>query len=275
MTNLVASDFLLTDNGVEQKLVAEPADRQPLALVVLMQTGGAAPRQFQNYRTFQALVSSMLGNSSHHVALVTFDSRLQQIWNFPPRIDGVKHAFKNPEGGDHGAAILDALNCGLTLLEQEPKSFRRIILLLSQARDDGSTVAPEQVVQRLAKSNTTIYSVTFSPASNPSRSKTRVKRDPGNIPTLASAATAMHENTAAEAAELSGGEHTQLKSGDDLNRTLSILATDFSNTYLLCFRANSGEAGLHAIQTRVIKPHSHLKVAARTIYWIDPMAKED
>src|ERR1700761_6513254 len=41
---LKPEDFLLTDNGVEQKISIEEVERQPLAVVVLMQTGGAAPR---------------------------------------------------------------------------------------------------------------------------------------------------------------------------------------------------------------------------------------
>jgi VWFA-related protein len=275
VANLHASDFHLTDNGVEQTLRAEQLDRQPLAVVVLMQTGGAAPRQFQNYSTFNILLSALLNStpnpavtrSAHRVALVTFDSQLQEIWNFPPNVDGLKHAFAHPEGGDHGAAILDALNCGIALLQQQPASFRRILFLLSQPQDNGSQATPEEIVQRLGESNTTVYSISFS-------SQTAKKLPPpANLApiTIESAAKAMRENTAAEAAALSGGEHTALKQKDYLVRTLSILATDFSNTHMLSFHPASQQSGLHALNTGLTQKSPHRRIVARTLYWVSPV----
>jgi hypothetical protein len=39
---LTANDFILTDDGIEQKIsLEENTDRQPLALVIVVQTGGA------------------------------------------------------------------------------------------------------------------------------------------------------------------------------------------------------------------------------------------
>jgi VWFA-related protein len=274
LTNRGADDFRLTDNGVEQKIFAEEMKSEPTATVVIMQTGGAAPRQFQNYRTLNTMLTFMMGSSDRKAALVTFDSRLEQIWNFPPRTDGLKHAFKNPEDGDHGAAILDALNCGIGLLEHQPASFRRVILLLSQTRDEGSKTSAEQVLQRLGESNTTIYSITF-----PSE-KSSLKQNamaPGGIdppdsvsPTftpLDVALKAMRKDTAAEAAVLSGGEHVKLKNQEDLERTLSILAHDFANSYTLSFHPNSHEPGFHAIQIQVLKKLARHSIEARTIYW--------
>lgn len=49
---LSLSDFTLTDDGVEQKIHVDRPRQQPLALVILMQTGGGAPAQFERYRQF-------------------------------------------------------------------------------------------------------------------------------------------------------------------------------------------------------------------------------
>jgi VWFA-related protein len=271
VTNLRTQDFHLTDNGVEQTLLAEQLDRQPLAVVVLMQTGGAAPHQFQNYRTFNILLNALLNTTPdvkiarapHKVALVTFDSRLREIWNFPPRVDGLKHAFAHPEGGDSGAAILDALNCGLALLEQQPSSYRRILVLLSQSKDENSQVSAEDIVHRLAASNTTVYSISFTHRSTkPHAIQT----------TLEEAAKAMRENPAAEAAALSGGEHSALNREDELEHTLSVLATDFANTYMLSFHPTASQNGLHTLQVQLASKSSRHSVKARAIYWLSPSA---
>lgn len=49
-TDLDASLFRLTDNGIEQKVSVERMENEPLAVVVLMQTGGAATNYLPNYR---------------------------------------------------------------------------------------------------------------------------------------------------------------------------------------------------------------------------------
>jgi len=163
VTNLGVKDFRLTDNGVEQKVSLEEVERQPLSVVVLLQIGGAAPRQFQNYRDLDTMLDYMMGNSKHQVAVVTFDSQPEEIWNFTGNVEDLKDAFTNPGHGDGGAAIVDAVNYGINLLKQQPASARRILLLFSQPQDNGSRARAEDVVRRLGESNTTIYSITFSP----------------------------------------------------------------------------------------------------------------
>src|ERR1700722_8670519 len=47
--SLRADDFVVTDNGVPQKVTLEEGSNRPLSLVVLVQTGGIARGQFENY----------------------------------------------------------------------------------------------------------------------------------------------------------------------------------------------------------------------------------
>ena len=58
---LGASDFRLSDNGIEQKISVEVAEPQSLAVVVLIQTGGTAPRHFKDYRKLGAVIENMIG----------------------------------------------------------------------------------------------------------------------------------------------------------------------------------------------------------------------
>ena len=271
--NLNTQDFHLTDNGVQQTILAESIDRQPMAIVVLMQTGGAAPRQFQNYRTFNLLLSALLSSTpdlkiartSHKVALVTFDSQLREIWNFPSQVDGLKHAFANPEGGDPGAAILDALNGGLALLEQQPPAFRRVLLLLSQSQDSESQTSPKDLVLRLAASNTIVYSISFG------GKQARTRSAPF---TLEEAAASMRQDPAREAAALSGGEFVALQHTDDLVQTLSILATDFANSYTLSFHPSMPQPGLHTLSIQFARRSTHRRITARAIYWLGSPNRE-
>lgn len=281
---LHASDFRLTDNGVDQKVSVEDVERQPLAVVVLLQTGGAAHRQFASYANLPTLLDYMMGSSTHRVALVTFDSQPESFWSFTSKLDSLKE-LSHPEPGDGGAAIYDAIDYGIGLLKQQPPNFRRILLLFSQTHDEGSKAEEDAVIRRLGENNVTIYSVTFSPEKtwlkdqftkplheNPRYQLSKVPGDPSLLHTfslsepLGVAIRAMRTNAASEISSLSGGEYVQFDDKHDLERELAILANHIPNRYALSFRPTSTQAGFHAIQVQV--PHQPtLQISARTSYW--------
>ena len=265
VTNLDADHFRLTDNEVEQKISVEWATNQPVAVVVLMQTGGAAYSHLQDYRKLDTVLESMLHSSSRKIALVTFDSRPEQIWNFPTNNDALYHALTHPTGGDHGAAIVDAVNCAINLLQDQPANFRRIILLLSQARDEGSIVHSEEVLQELVQSAATIYSFTFSPSPESTLLSDTISVSTSNALVL----EAMHENTAAEFAALSGGKRVRFHDDQGLEPEVSTLAHDIHDGYTLSFHPTSHALGFHAIRVEVLNARPDLEVTWRTNYWFD------
>jgi VWFA-related protein len=285
VANLDASRFRLSDNGIEQKVFVEQALNQPLAVVVLVQNGGAASGQLQTYGKLDTVLESVLGRSTRTVALVTFDSRPKEIWSFPPRTDGLYFSLTHQEGGDDGAAILDAVRCATGLLQRQPANFRRIILLFSQSQDDGSKTHAEDVVRSLAESGTTIYSLTFSAAK--SRSKSHSARPARSVPmflrspddAILSGASrpsipreivqAIREDTTAEIVALSGGKQLRFRDEPELEHDLSVVARDLQNGYTLNFYPSSHEAGFHAITVQVVPQSPHLGIKSRASYWFD------
>ena len=56
---LVADDFLLTDDGVPQDLTLDQdTDSQPLALAIVVETGGAGARHLADYRQLDAILDA-------------------------------------------------------------------------------------------------------------------------------------------------------------------------------------------------------------------------
>jgi len=284
VTNLQAADFLLTDNGVPQTVILEQVERQPVAVVVLMQTGGAAARQFPNYRGLTSMLDYLTGSSPHQVALVTFDSQPEEASDFTPEVEDLKQALTRPVAGDHGAAILDAVHYGVDLLRQQAAGTRRVLVLLSQPQDDGSKAHADAIVQLLGETNTMIYSVTFSPEKTWLKDQFTHERHEnppyefasGMPPLLHTfnldqparvALRAMREDTAAEIAALSGGESLPFGDRGDLDRQLAVLANHIPNRYTLTFRPTSNQPGFHAIKVQVIHQPEPVTVKARESYW--------
>ncbi|MFZ0746698.1 MAG: hypothetical protein WAM85_19985 [Terracidiphilus sp.] len=270
--SLNADQFQLFDNGSRQTVAEENAENLPIALVVLMQTGGAGAREFQNYMNLPITLDRIIGKSTHEITLVTFDGQPRAIWHFPARSDGVVWALTHPHAGGQGAAIMDAVSFAVDQLQQEPGRFRRIVLLLSQTEDEGSTSSPAEVIRKLGQGSTAVYSLTFP--STKSGSKHRSTRSGSAEPdhlsaSFAAAVRAMGKNTAAEIALLSGGEHAGFTNEREFNSDILYLADEIRNRYELAFQPNSHEPGFHALSIQVDGQKGRLDVRGRSSYWFD------
>jgi len=264
--DLDADHFRLTDNGQEQNIYLEQVENQPVAVVVLIQTGGAASGELENYSKLDSVIESILGASPSKLALVSFDSQVRQIWAFPPRVDGLDYALTHLAVGDSGAAIRDAIGYGINLLQNQPAHFRRIILLLSQQQDSGSKSNSTDILRDVARSGTTIYSFTFlSDAVGTKSGKIKPPHrtsDHAGIPSST-------DGTAAEVAVHSGGENVRFDGENDLEQKMSMVRDDIRSCYILSFRPSSPSLGFHTIRVRVLDQTARFKILARRGYWLD------
>src|ERR1700743_1651211 len=102
--SLKAEDFVLTDNGVPQKVTLEEETKRPLSLVVLMQTGGVARGQFASYANLEPLLASLLvgapGGTRNRVSIVNFDSQPEAASPFTSDVAQWDEAIDKPDRGD-------------------------------------------------------------------------------------------------------------------------------------------------------------------------------
>ena len=160
---LTASDFLLTDNGVPQKIRMEPDnDAQPVALVVVMQTGAQGADHIRDYAGLAPVLDSVVGNVAHRIAVVSFDSKPHLELDFTEDQAAAVKAIARLNPGDNGAAILDALNFGIDLLRKQPPLYRHVLMLFSETIDNGSYTTLENAIRAVDDTNTSIYSFGFS-----------------------------------------------------------------------------------------------------------------
>jgi len=300
--SLKADDFILTDNGVPQKVTLEEESSRPLSLVVLIQTGGIARGQFENYVHLDSMIAAILGNAPNAVSIVNFDSQPEAASPFTSDVSEWSDAIDHPDQGDSGAAILDSIAFGLDLLKKQPPRNRRAILLISQEHDSGSKAKMKDIIRELGETNTAIYSVTFS------AEKTAIRqafKDPAHLnkpitagsspPTVGDAPSTMgptqyqayfnlnmplnlaisemRRNLSAEVANLSGGETSGFTSRGELDAALGAMSNHIRNSYILSFYPTSTEPGLHTLEVRLVH-HPELSVSARRNYWAVNSATE-
>jgi len=175
--SLTADDFILTDNGVPQKLHLETdTDSQPLALVVIVENGGQGARHLRDYDHLGSELDAVIGDVRHLVAVVNFDSKPRIAHDFTDDTDAAARTIATLNEGDQGAAILDALNFGIDLLRDVPPRYRRAILLITETADGGSETSLDDAVRLVSDTNTAIYSFGFS------TTKEAVKHEASKLP---------------------------------------------------------------------------------------------
>jgi VWFA-related protein len=160
---LKAKDFLLTDNGVPQRLhLEQDTGGEPLALVICVETGGTGADHLADYQNLGPMLDAMVGNVEHKVAVVGFDSKPVLLHGFTPNIDFIANSLNTLDPGDQHAAVLDAIAYSIDLLRQQPTTYRRAILLLSETLDEGSHTTLVDALHAISDTNTAIYSVGFN-----------------------------------------------------------------------------------------------------------------
>jgi VWFA-related protein len=303
---LHADDFLLTDNGVAQEVSLEDdTDSQPLALAIVVETGGAGARHLADYQGLDALLDALIGNVDHHAALVSFDSEPHLVVPFTTKTEDVARALSTLAEGDNGAGILDAIGFTVEQLRTQPPNYRRAILLLSETVDQGSKTTLDDAMRLVSDTNTTIYSVAFS--STRSAVSHEVSKFDSKNPgpahgcfskkgadaeyeghyskqvldcisqlapplrlvtmTFLAARSSLRKNTAESVTELTGGESRSFHDARDLKADLFAVSNDVPNYYVLSFRPTNPASGLHALQ--VVTRNPQFGVKSRSQYWVD------
>lgn len=269
---LRAGDFVLEDNGVAQKIrVQEEMDSAPVSLVVAVEEGGASALEFDKLAKLGPLLDLFLADGRSEAALVGFDSRPHLIKDFTRHSEVVDESLKHLEPGNGGDAILDTVSYAVDLLESQPKEFRRVLLLVSEERDHGSKhTKPEQLVERIGRSDVLILSVSFSP----SRAELLHDiKDSGEdrtlnlFSTVAMIVQAFKKNVAKEVARMSGGEHTTFTGDKGFEQRVVDAAKHAQNRYLISFSPSDPTPGLHTIRVRTVEDYG-ARIVARANYWL-------
>jgi VWFA-related protein len=313
--SLTADDFTLTDNCVPQLLQLErDTDSQPLALAVIVQTGGKGAAYLHDYNHLGAVLDAVIGGVAHRVAVIEFDSTPRLVQDISSDTDRAAKTIADLQEGDEGAAILDALSYGIKLLHGQPPTYRHAIVLFSETVDRGSETSLEEAIRAIDDTNTAIYSFAFSSAkaavsheaskvplpggtpygNQPYGPGGCMSKDPNADPdahgkrsvqaldcasdllpplrlarmAYLAASNGLKRNVPESVAQLTGGEYFAFKDANTLTRHLITISNDVPNYYVLSFRPQSPEPGIHALELS-LKYRADLNLRARKAYWVD------
>jgi VWFA-related protein len=272
---LGAKDFVVEDDGVEQAVrLDEAPEGSQVSLVLAIQRGRRANYEFPRIRGLSAMLDPMVEAGLARVAIVEFDSQVQLVQDFTGNSERIAENLKGLQAGDGGAAILDALDYSVKLLEQAPRERLRVLLLISETRDHGSREAKvEDVVAEIGQSSTAVYALAFAPSRSnildTMRGNNINEMNPGPdlLAPLLMAAAAMKQNAPKTVASMTGGEYELFATGKGFEARMVDFTNHMHSRYLLSIEPKSPRAGLHRIQVRLRDPAGSV-VLARSSYWV-------
>lgn len=276
---LKPEDFVLEDNGIPQKVrVQEEMDTAPVSLVVAVEQGGMSVLEFGKVAKLGPLLDLFLSDPRSQAALVGFDSQPHLIRDYTHSGDVLNESLKQMEPGDGGDAILDTVSYAVDLLETQPKEYRRVLLLMSEARDHGSKhTKPEALIRKIGQSDVLVLTVSFSPVTAEllhDMKDSGEDRTMNMVSTLFMLVQAFKKNVTKEIALMSGGEYTTFTGDKKFQERVADAAKHARNRYLLTFRPSDPTPGVHTLRVRLAQDYG-AHIVARANYWVGEEASGD
>jgi VWFA-related protein len=272
---LGARDFVVEDDGVEQAVrLDEAAEGSAMSLVIAIQRGRRANYEFPRIRGLSAMVDPIMETGLGRVAIVEFDSQAELVQDFTSSAEKTTETLKQLQPGDGGAAILDAVDYSVKLLEKAPRERQRVLLLISETRDHGSHEAKvDDVVAEIGQSNTAVYALAFSPSRSNvldtmrGNNMAEMHPSPDLLAPFILAVEAMKKNIPGTVAAMTGGEYELFATRTNFEARMIDFTNHLHSRYLLSIEPRNPHAGLHQIRVRLRDPGDRT-VLARSRYWV-------
>src|ERR1700719_4547119 len=270
---LTAKDFLIDDDGVEQRVrLDEAVEGSAVSVVVAIQRGRRAKYEFPRIRGLSSMLDPLVAEGRGRVAIVEFDSQVELVQDFSSKSEKTAETLKALQPGDSGAAIVDAVDYSVKLLEKAPKERPRVLLLISETRDHGSQAKVEDVVAAIGQSNTAVYALAFSPSRSNildtmrGNNKNEMHPTPDLLAPVIMAAEALKKNTPQAVVSMTGGEYEMFATEKNFDLRMIDFSNHLHSRYLLSIEPKNPHAGLHQLRVRLRNAGDRI-VLARESYW--------
>jgi len=274
---LHAEDFIIEDDAVPQTVhLDEAAEDEPLSLVIAVQRGRRANREFGRISTLASMLGPILSDQNNEAALLLFDSKLDLARDFTSNADDIELALRNLQSGDHGAAILDAVAYSARVLARRDEGRRLVLLLISETRDHGSKFTKfDDVVRLIGENNIAVFAVPFSPYISQQLDVVRGANEDEWTPNinilekLAAARQAMRKDIPQALTSMTGGEYELFATRNAFETDLTTFSNHLNSRYQLSFEPNDPHPGLHQIRVKMRDPGKNWSVLFRSSYWAE------
>lgn len=305
MPELEAKDFQITDNRVPQQITHFDLGGDPISLVVLIENSSRVQNYLPEIRKTGILITQTVMGPSGEAALITFNDDVTKLQDFTTNTDAIEKTIARLDVKTEGSRLYDAMAMAVEMLTSRAQPTadlpgrRRVMLIISEAKDGGSHTALGEVLRQAQLANVTIYSVGLSttkaelqarpeqqnripsevvmskppfPGSAPTPTQVGATYGYGNIMNAVMLAVThvkdkIKGNPLELAAAGTGGAHLAAFKDETVEKAIDEIGGELHAQYTISYRpTGTGAAGYHEIRVSVDK--KNLKVRTRPGYYL-------
>jgi VWFA-related protein len=265
-------DFVLYDNGLRRDIRVD-VSYFPISLVIAVECNSYSAAALNKTRLIGSMIEPLVTGERGDAAVVAFDGEVRVAAPFSSNFPQVQAVLRGLAPGDDGAKIIDAVAQSIQMLAGRPVRNRKVILLISEAKDRGSKNKLEEVITHAERENVTIYPVTYSAYTTAFTAKAGTVPPPSEariniIAIMREIARLAKVNTAEAFSTMTGGRRHSFTRQRGLEQAIARLGEELHAQYLLSFAADSRtDAAYHAIKVEVAG-RPELAVRTRPGYWM-------
>lgn len=307
--SLEAKDFRVTDNGVAQNVSHFDLGGDPISLVILVETSSRIEALAPEIRKTGILFTQTVMGPTGEAAVVGFNDSVDKLEDFTNNAAQIESTIAKLQTATSGSKLFDAMAVGVEMLTSRPQATaekpgrRRLMLILSEAVDDGSERKLGEVLREAQLANVTIYSVGLSTTRAELQAKPRPPRVPnlpvgtmppppgvpnspttqastaGGIDLIALAAWVVqhvHDQVKGSALEIAatatGGANLSTFRDRSIENAIDEIGGELHLQYTLSYApTDANETGYHEIKVSVLRNDAkNLKIRARPGYYLAP-----
>ena len=299
--SLTKDNFHIYDNGVEQKIDHFDLGADSLSIVFVVETSSHIEPMFPAVKHTGIVFAQAVMGMTAEVAIVGYDDSVDLLQKFTTDSDHTQSTINHLRMGTSGSRLYDAMQRGISLLEQRPTPQRRIMVVVGEAQDTGSETKFGEVLRAAQLANVTIYSIGLSTAMADLRAKPQEKPTlgpPGTypIPTpngqpqtpdlerqmqesgdlsalliwlVKTGKNAIGPNALRIASKATGGLHVNVKKDGTIEKAMDAIGGEIHAQYTLGYQPSKDVPyGYHEIKVLVDRPG--VSVRTRPGYYLAP-----
>lgn len=308
--DLEAKDFRVTDQGITQKISHFDLGGDPISLVILVETSSRIEPLMPEIRKTGILLTQTVMGPTGEAAVVGFNDSVDKLEDFTANADQIENTTANLRTGSSGSKLFDAVAVGVEMLSSRPQATaekpgrRRVLLILSEATDDGSEKKLGEVLRAAQLANVTIYSVGLSTTRAEFQSKPKAPQranipvgaipPPPGVPATPTyeghynptgadlmaavvwAVQHIHDQVKGNALEVAaagtGGAHLGTFKDRSIENAIDEIGGELHSQYTISYTpTDPNVTGYHEIKVSVIRNDAkNLKIRARPGYYVAP-----
>jgi Ca-activated chloride channel family protein len=256
ITGLARDNFKIYEDHKLQELTSFRKERVPVALGILIDNSGSMlPKRAKVTEAALQLVDA--SQPADRVFVVNFGETAFLDQDYTADVDKLRAALDRVETRG-STALYDALVGAVDHLNQTSPLQKRVLLVVTDGRDNASQATFEEVLRKLqSKNGPVLYTIALDMNEKNEESERNGRRDQVDRRSLRTLS------------EQTGGTAFFPSSLDEIQSIARAIARDIRSQYVIGYRSSNphGPGSYHSIQVQALDGSTQLRVTTRSGYY--------